>query len=547
MAAEDRRNRNEHIKEALDPLDLRPRIDRYAREGLASIDPDDLNIRFRWWGLYTQRPASDGHFMLRIRIPGGALSSDQLAAIGRLAQVHGRNLADVTDRQNIQLHWVVIEEVPAILDELDRIGLSSLQACGDTVRNVLGCPVAGVDAGEWFDATPDLLAVEARMARTKEFSNLPRKFKMSVSGCRHRCAQPEVNDLALVGHVHPDGREGFDLLVGGGLSSSPRFADRLGVFVPRAEAPEVVAAATAAYRDHGNRDKRTRARIKFLLAAWGPERFREVVEADYLGRKLEDGPAAPPSPDAHRDHVGVHRQRDGASYVGVAPLVGRTDGDTLVAVAALARELGSGRVRLTTQQKLAVLDVPDGRVDEAVARLDELGLPAFPSQFHRGAMACTGLTFCKLALVPTKEPAVELVRELEEAFPDFDGKIRVNVNGCPNSCARYQLSDIGLAGGESAGEGNYQLHLGGDLGEGLAFGHRVRERVPAVDTGAVVRGLVAGYLAERAAGESLQAWLRRQPPETLAALSRAPEGFGEPRGGAPVDRAGEPVGAPGAR
>jgi sulfite reductase (ferredoxin) len=520
MAAEDRRNRNEQIKEALDPLDLRPRIDRYAREGLAAVDPDDLNIRFRWWGLYTQRPAEDGHFMLRIRIPGGALDSDQLAAIGRLARRHGRNLADVTDRQNIQLHWIVIEDVPTILDELDRIGLSSLQACGDTVRNLLGCPVAGVDAGEEFDATPDLLAVEARMARTKEFSNLPRKYKMSVSGCRHRCAQPEVNDLALVGHVHPDGREGFDLLVGGGLSSSPRFADRLGVFVPRAEAPEVVAAVTAAYRDHGNRDKRTRARIKFLLAAWGPERFREVVERDYLGRALEDGPAAPPSPDAHRDHVGVHRQRDGANYVGVAPLVGRTDGDTLVAVAELARELGGGRVRLTTQQKLVVLDVPDERVDEAVARLDKLALPAFPSQFHRGAMACTGLTFCKLALVPTKEPAVELVRELEEAFPDFDGKVRLNVNGCPNSCARYQLSDIGLAGGESAGEGNYQLHLGGDLGEGLAFGHRVRERVPAADTGAVVRTLVAGYLEGREPGESLQAWLRRQPPETLAGLSR---------------------------
>jgi len=544
MAAEDRRNRNEQIKEALDPLDLRPRIDRYAREGLASIDPDDLNIRFRWWGLYTQRPAEDGHFMLRIRIPGGALTADQLEAIGRLAQVHGRNLADVTDRQNIQLHWIVIEDVPAILDELDRIGLSSLQACGDTVRNLLGCPVAGVDAGEWFDATGDLLAVEARMARTKEFSNLPRKYKMSVSGCRHRCAQPEVNDLALVGHVHPDGREGFDLLVGGGLSSSPRFADRLGVFVPRAEAPEVVAAVTAAYRDHGNRDKRTRARIKFLLAAWGPERFREVVERDYLGRKLEDGPAAPPSPDAHRDHVGVHRQRDGRSYLGVAPLVGRTDGDTLVAVASLARELGGGRVRLTTQQKLVVLDVPDDRVDQAVARLDALDLPAFPSQFHRGAMACTGMTFCKLALVPTKEPAVELVKELEAAFPGFDGKIRLNVNGCPNSCARYQLSDIGLAGGESAGEGNYQLHLGGDLGEGLAFGHRVRDRVPATDTGAVVRGLVAGYLAGREDGESVQSWLRRQPPETLAALSKP---GGPSHGAAVAPGNGAPVGRDRAR
>ena len=199
-------------------------------------------------------------------------------------------------------------------------------------------------------------------------------------------------------------------------------------------------------------------------------------------------------------------------------------------MAELARELGGARVRLTTQQKLVVLDVPDERVAEAVARLDALDLPSSPSEFHRGAMACTGLTFCKLALVPTKEPAVELVRELEEAFPGFDAKVRVNVNGCPNSCARYQLSDIGLAGGESAGEGDYQLHLGGGLGEGLAFGHRVRERVPATDTGAVVRGLVAGYLAERQPGETLQSWLRRQPPETLAALSRPAPGPGEPVG-----------------
>ena len=537
----DRRNPNERAKDALDPLDLRPRLDRYAREGFDAIDPDDLTIRFRWWGLYTQRPAEDHYFMLRIRIPGGALSSEQLEAVGRLSIDHGRNVADVTDRQNIQLHWVRIEDVPAILDELDRVGLSSLQACGDTVRNILGCPVAGVDAAEVFDASPDLRAVEARLARTKEFSNLPRKYKLSVSGCRHRCAQPEVNDAGLVGLAHPDGRQGFDLLVGGGLSNTPRFADRLGVFVPRAEAAEVLAAVTAAFRDHGNRDKRTRARIKFLLAAWGPERFRQVVEDDYLGRKLEDGPEAPASPEPHRDHVGVHRQRDGRNYVGVAPLVGRVSGDRLVEVARLARELGRGRVRLTTQQKLVVLDVGDDQVDEAVARLDGLGLPAFPSEFRRGAMACTGLEFCKLALVPTKQPAVELVAALEEAFPGFDAKVRLNVNGCPNSCARYQLADVGLAGGESAGEGNYQLHLGGDLGEGRAFGRRVRERVPAATINDTVAGLLDRYLAARTDGESFQSWLRRQPPEARPGLGA--EGSGEPQGGAPVDRVAEPAAA----
>ena len=335
MAAEDRRNRNEQIKEALDPLDLRPRIDRSAREEPGLVDPDDLNIRFRWWGLYTQRPAEDGHFMLRIRIPGGALSSDQLAAIGRLAQVHGRNLADVTDRQNIQLHWIVIEDVPTILDELDRIGLSSLQACGDTVRNVLGCPVAGVDAGEWFDAT-GMLAVEARMARTKEFSNLPQAQDVGLGPPPPRPA--EVNDLALVGHVHPDGREGFDLLVGGGLSSSPGSPTGWACSCPGRGARGGGGRHRRLPRPR-HRDKRTQARISSCSPPGGgaPATWWSALPGPQAGGRA----AGRQSPDAHRDHV-VHRQRDGASYVGVAPLVGRTDGDTLVEVAELAQSWGTG-------------------------------------------------------------------------------------------------------------------------------------------------------------------------------------------------------------
>ena len=515
----DRRNPVEQAKDALDPLDIRPRIERYARTGYASIDPEDLRIRFRWWGLYTQRPEEDGYFMLRIRVPGGALTAGQLATIGRLSKVRCRNVADVTDRQNIQLHWVVIQDVPAIWAELQRVGLDTNQTCGDTVRNILGCPLAGVDAGEVFDASADLAACEARLTWTKEFTNLPRKYKLSVSGCADQCALPEVNDAALVGVAHPDGRLGYDVLAGGGLSNTPRFADRLGVFVPRADAPEVLAGITAVFRDNGTRDKRTRARLKFLLAAWGAERFRQVLEADYLGHKLEDGPPAAPSATVHRDHVGVHRQHDGGNYVGVAPLAGRVSGDQLIGVAAVAAELGGGRVRLTTQQKLVVLDVPDDRVRQVVDRLDALGLPAHPSAFRRGAMSCTGLQFCKLALVETKQRAADLVAALEQRFPDFDGKVRINVNGCPNSCARYQLADVGLAGGESAGDGNFQLHLGGDLGEGRAFGHRVRDRVLANDAEATVAGLLDAYLAGRAGGESLQSWLRRQPGDELAKLT----------------------------
>jgi sulfite reductase (ferredoxin) len=515
-------NQVEQVKAALDPIDpaVEARIRRYAREGYASIDPEDLKIRFRWWGLYTQRPEEAGYFMLRIRIPGGALTWEQLDTIGWIAKQRTRNLADVTDRQNIQLHWVVIQDVPEIWDTLATVGLASHQTCGDTVRNILGCPVAGVDEREVFDATPDLRAANARLTRTKEFSNLPRKYKLSITGCADHCTLPEINDGSLVGVIHPDGREGYDAYVGGGLSSTPRFAERLGVFIPRAEATAFLVALTSLFRDHGGRDKRTRARLKFLVAAWGVEKLRKVLEGDYLGRPLEDGPPAPASASVHRDHVGVHRQRDGRFYVGVAPLVGRVSGDQLIEVARVARELGGGRVRLTTQQKILVLDVPGDRVDQAVARLDAAGLPANPSPFHRGAIACTGIQFCKLALVETKQRAMDLVHALEARFPDFDGKVRLNVNGCPNSCARYQVADLGLAGGESAGEGNYQLHLGGDLGEFKAFGQRVRERVLAGDSEAALTSILDAYLEGRHDGESLQAWLRRQTPETLASISK---------------------------
>jgi len=330
----------------------------------------------------------------------------------------------------------------------------------------------------------------------------------------------EINDGGLVGVAHPDGRLGYDVWVGGGLSSSPRFAERLGVFVPREQATDFLVALTSLFRDHGGRDKRTRARLKFLVGAWGIDKLRKVLEDDYLGHPLEDGPEAPPSSTVHRDHVGVYRQHDGRYYVGVAPLVGRTSGSQLIAVARLARELGRGRVRLTTQQKILLLDVPKERVGEAVARLDDLGLPAYPSPFWRGAMACTGMQFCKLALVETKQRAADLVHALERRFPDFDAKVRLNVNGCPNSCARYQVSDVGLAGGESAGDGNFQLHLGGDLGEARAFGQRVRSRVRADEAEGVVGHLLSSYLADREDGESLQSWLRHQPAEQLAELSR---------------------------
>src|SRR5450755_2759290 len=356
-------NVNERMKKDDDALNVRRRIlDIYSKAGFDSIDGSDLRGRMRWMGLYTQRrpgisggktgllepeELDDRYFMMRIRIPGGQLSVAQLRAIADIATRYGRDLADVTDRQNVQLHWIRIEDVPAIWDELEAVGLRTLEACGDSPRNVLGCPVAGVDASEIVDPTPHIQEIDRLYVGDPAFSNLPRKFKTSITGCGPLCTIHEINDVSFVGVIGPDGTPGYDLWVGGGLSTNPMLAQRLGVFVEEGQVPEVWAGVTGLFRDYGYRRLRSRARLKFLVADWGTEVFREVLQKEYLGSALPDGPP-PPAPKAgSRDHVGVHEQRDGRYYVGVAPHVGRTSGRQLWQVAELAEAYGSGRIRTT--------------------------------------------------------------------------------------------------------------------------------------------------------------------------------------------------------
>jgi sulfite reductase (ferredoxin) len=523
-------NGAERIKRDDDGLHVRERIiDRYSKEGLSSIWPDDLRSRFRWWGLYTQRiqgargepeDIEDEHFMLRVRIPGGLLSAEQLSTIALVAERYGRDVADVTDRQNVQLHWIRIEDVPEIWRLLEGVGLSTAEACGDVPRNIIGCPLAGVDAEEVIDATPWLIEVDRRFTGDPAFSNLPRKFKSSISGCAQGCAAHELNDISFVG-VRRDGVPGFDLWVGGGLGPSPKLAQRLGAFVEPERVPEVWAGVTSVFRDHGYRRSRAHARLKFLMADWGPERFREVLEREYLRAPLPDGDAPPPSTTTQRDHVGVHVQRDGRCYVGVAPRAGRTSGSELGVVAALAAEYGSGRVRATTQQKLVILDVAPERADELVAALEEHDLQARPSAIRRGTMACTGMEFCKLAVVETKARADWLYRELERRLPDFDEPIRINVNGCPNSCARLQVADIGLLGSLMTRDGEkvdaFQVHVGGHLGEEARFGRRVKGvRVPVDEIADYVEGLLRAFLDTRAPEEPFHRWAERADEAWLA-------------------------------
>jgi sulfite reductase (ferredoxin) len=522
-------NQNERAKRDSDGLDVRQRIiDIYQHTGFAGIDPADLRGRFRWYGLYTQRrpgipggktallepeELEDEHFMLRIRVDGGALTAEQLRVIANIASEFGRGIADLTDRQNVQLHWVRIEDVPEIWERLEAVGLSTTEACGDTPRVILGCPLEGVAADSVLDAGPPLRETVEKYLGDPEFSNLPRKFKTSISGCAQHCTNHEINDVAFVGVIGPDGVPGFDLWVGGGLSTNPRFAERLGVFVRSDEVSEVWAGVVSVFRDYGYRRSRTHSRLKFLMADWGPDKFRKVLQDEYLQRQLPDGDAPPASP-AHRDHTGVRAQGNGLVSVGATTKSGRTSGDALRQVAALADRFGSGRVGLTAQQGLVVIDVDPARADELSTELDTVGLTVRPSAFRRGTIACTGIEFCKLALVETKQRAATIQEELEKRLPDFDTPITINVNGCPNSCARFQVADIGFKGvvakGVDGDEDAFQVHLGGLMGENAEFGRKFRGlRVTAAEAPDYAERVLRGYLERREDDESFASYVAR--------------------------------------
>jgi len=530
-------NANERFKQEDDALNVRARIEQvYAREGFDSITSDDLHGRFRWWGLYTQRkPGIDGgktatlepeeledrYFMLRVRSDGQILSADALRVLGGISTDFARGTADITDRQNVQYHWVEIESVPEIWRRLATVGLETTTACGDTPRGFLGSPVAGIAADEIIDPTPAILEIKRRFIGDPELANLPRKFKTAITGHPSLDVVHEINDVSLVGVVHPDLGPGYDLWVGGALSTTPRLGERLGAFVTQEQAAEVWHGVCQIFRDYGYRRLRTKARLKFLLADWGTEKFREVLETEYLGYRLADGP--PPAPATGRgDHVGVHLQKDGNYYVGAAPSVGRIGGGTLEGLAELVERVGATGVRLTAFQKLVVLGVPPERVDEVVAGLEPLGLTAKPSPFRRSTIACTGLEFCKLAIVDTKDTAIDVVSQLETRLADLpwlaDQPIDLNLNGCPNSCARIQTADIGLKGQIITVDGEqvpgFQVHLGGGLvGTGRdegGLGRTVRGlKVPASEVADYVERLVRRYDAERQDGETFAQWAHR--------------------------------------
>jgi len=537
-------NANEEMKAKDNGLNVRERIENvYSKQGFDSIDPEDLHGRFRWWGLYTQRAQGipggktatlspeeleDSYFMLRVRIDGGALTTEQLRVIGQISSDFARDTADLTDRQNIQLHWIDVIDVPEIWQRLEAVGLHTTEACGDVPRVILGSPVAGISKDEIIDPTPVIAEISRRYIGRPEFANLPRKFKTAITGHPSQDVVHEINDIGLIGTVHPELGPGYDLWVGGGLSANPRLGERLGAFVTEEQAPDVWEGVVSIFRDYGFRRLRNRARLKFLLAEWGTEKFRQILQDEYLGYELPDGPL-PAQPEEAGDHSGVHEQNDGKFYIGLTAPAGRVSGTSLIALADLVESHGSTRLRTTPHQKIIALDIPQEHVKDFVGAARELKLEAYPSLFKRSAIACTGIEFCKLAIVDTKDTTIDAVAKIEDRLKDHEGKLpralSLHVNGCPNSCARIQTADIGFKGqlitndqGEQVS--GFQVHLGGTLagyenGE-AALGRTVRGlKVAADELPQYVERVVKNYSETATDGESFAAWAHRAEEDEL--------------------------------
>jgi sulfite reductase (ferredoxin) len=502
--------------------------------------PSGIGTYFRWWGVYTQGDGvgvlggKDGQglalpfFMVRIRIPNGLLRSDQLRAIANLARRHARGIADLTVRQNIQLHWVTIESLPEVLDELWRVGLNTTGSCGDVTRNITGCPVAGVDADEICDASSLALEVDHLLAGNAEFYNLPRKFKISITGCRVWCPYPEINDVGLTAiQRERNGKSeiGFTLRVGGGLSTEPYLGAPLNAFVRWNQVLPVVRGIAELFRGSDQlREHRERARLKFLFLrhGWTAQDFQKELERR-IGFQLDPAEPEHAPADVYRDHIGIHAQKQpGYCYVGATVLRGRITPEQMHAAADLADRFARGELRTTNMQNLLIVNVPRLQADELAKELGAIGLPVIASPFWRGAIACSGTEFCKLAITETKSFSRWLVEELEERLPGFDQDLKLHVTGCPNSCGQHWIADIGIEGKKTKVNGRmvdaYYFCLGGALGLHQSIARPVGFRCPAPEVPEAIERLLRRYLADRNPGENLRHFFARHSDADLRAL-----------------------------
>jgi sulfite reductase (ferredoxin) len=545
-AKETKAQKSERLKLEKNPWEAWDDVRRFALEGRASVVPEWANLYFKWWGIYTQGDGAGvtggkggeglvtDFFMMRLAIPNGILSSHQLRTIGRLTVDHARDLADITTRQAIQLHWLTIQSLPAAVEALTAAGLSPKGACGDVVRNVTGCPVAGLDQHELIDASPLARAVAQELNGNPEFFNLPRKFKITVTGCPLWCSYPEINDIAITAVRNGD-QIGYSVRVGGGLSNEPHMALKLDAFLTEPEVLPVVRAITEIFRrQQGLRQSRDKARLKylFMLEGWTPERFLAELE-ELLGHKLAPGIPDPVPEDVFRDHTGVRPQRQPGLYsVGASVLNGRLSGHDLLALADLVEQLAGSELRTTVNQNFILPNVPQANLPAVLARLAELNLHVEANNFWRGTVACTGTEFCKLAITETKAFARWLVEEMEQRIPGFDQHLKLHVTGCPNNCGQAWIADIGLEGKKVKHDGNlidaWSFALGGALGQHAGFARLVNYRCPSQEVPAALERLFHHYLTTRSLDaqsqpENLRHWFANHSNETLRQFLESPE------------------------
>jgi ferredoxin-nitrite reductase len=514
----------EKLKLQKDGLDVIHDVYRYAHTGFASIPESDFDL-LKWYGVYRQKPKESGYFMLRLKIPGGQLTSAQLDVVADLSEVYGHGFADITTRQTFQYHWLTIDQFPDIFARLEAVGMTTSGACGDDTRNVVGCPVAGIDKNEIIDGTEQLHEVSRHMTNNREFSNLPRKYKISVSGCRIHCAQPDINCVGVFGLERKVGGKleaGFGMKVGGGLSSSPHLAQTLPIFLKPEDVLPAVHYTSVVYRDHGFRHQRNKARYKFLVADWGAEKILAKME-EISGRKFERHSEFVFPADPETDHLGVHEQKQaGLWYVGICFAGGRTRTAQIRAVADLARRYaapGLDRITTTNKQNLILLNIPEKNVQPLLKELDEQSLVWKPTNFRQGCVSCTGIEFCNLAIAETKNRMVTLVDQLEAECADYHDKIRIHFSGCPSSCGQHQIADIGFRGAATRVNGVmtecFDMFIGGKLGQDARFNELLKGKVLSTDVHKTVGKLLRYYKEKRLADEPFHAFAQRVPKDEI--------------------------------
>ncbi|HEY66285.1 MAG TPA: nitrite/sulfite reductase [Caldilineae bacterium] len=519
-----KRNCIERLKQEKSPEEILQELPRLISCGYEAIPEEDI-VRMHWWGIFHDKPKI-GNFCMRIKSPSGILKPYQLRGIGELSVEFGQNYVELTTRQNVQLHWLRLPILPRVFDRVQELGLTTKGGCGDTVRNITGCPVAGLNPEELFDPTPLLLQVSRFFDEIPEYSNLPRKHKITISACPNWCTAPEIHDQALIA-TQKDGRHGFALWIGGGLASTPRLARPLGVFIEPDDVIPVLRAVIDEWSSQTRyRVSRVKARIKFMMDDYGPEGFRELIEAR-LGRKLEDLPEEP-RPCGSANHMGIHRQKQpGLYFIGFPVPAGRMTGEQLIAIADILDRFG-GDFRITRQQNFILTGVPEWEILRVLDEMKALGYTPTLSPLWGNGVACTGNPHCNYALCDAKGTLEHLIRHLEEVFgrdtvQDLD--LSLHVDGCPHACAHHWVGDIGLQGTTlrlRGGDGRtieaYEIYLRGGLGHHAAIGRPIIRRVPAEQVHLYVERLIRAYLSGRKNGESIQEFFNRHSDEELIAI-----------------------------